>query len=294
MSTFCGLVIVDELYMTRVPAICASAALSSGRAVGAPPLLLLFVLLGACAVSQQREVEIGQDYSRQIDAQVQLVQDPEVNRYISVLGDSLARIADSRNLDWQFKIVNSAEVNAFALPGGFIYVNRGLIERAGNLSQVAGVLGHEIGHVTQRHSMQQMQKATGANVGLIGLCIVVPSACRNQASSLGIQLGAGALFAGFSRADESEADAVAVEYLVRAGIDPRGVPNMFRALLEERERRPAALEGWFATHPLEEARIRNTEALIAAYDSSVLRSLTSDSPRFQEFKRRVAALPPPR
>jgi predicted Zn-dependent protease len=190
-------------------------------------------------------------------------------------------------------VVNSAEVNAFAVPGGFVYINRGLIERAANLSEVAGVLGHEIGHVTQRHSVEQMQKATGANIGLIGLCVLVPAACRNQASAMGIQIGAGAAFASFSRAAEHEADSVAVQYLIRAGIDPSGIPAMFRTLLEERRRRPDAVSSWFSTHPLEEARIARTEELIASYPEASLASLTTDSQRFQDFKRRLRALPPP-
>lgn len=119
------------------------------------------VTLGACGVSTQQEVELGQQYSQQINAQLPIVRDPEINRYINVLGDSIARVADSRNLDWSFYVVDSKEVNAFAVPGGFIYINRGLIERATDMSQVAGVLAHEIGHVTQRHSVQQMQKAQG-------------------------------------------------------------------------------------------------------------------------------------
>jgi predicted Zn-dependent protease len=251
------------------------------------------VLTSACSVSQQREVEIGQDYSRQIDSQLALVRDPEITRYINVLGDSLAVIADSRSLEWEFKVVNSADVNAFAVPGGFIYVNRGLIERAATLSEVAGVLGHEIAHVTQRHAVDQMQKAQGANIGMIGLCVLVPATCRTQAASMGIQIGAGMAFASFSRAAEHEADSLAVEYMIQAGIDPSGIPNMFRKLLEERRRRPDAVSSWFSTHPLEEARIGRTEEIIRSYGDARLAHLTTDSQRFHDFQRRLRALPAP-
>src|SRR5690349_4852348 len=122
----------------------------------------LALTLGACGVSTQQEVEMGAQYAAQVDQQLPIISDPEINRYINVLGDSVARLADTRNLEWTFRVVDSREVNAFAIPGGFIYVNRGLIERATNMSQLAGVLGHEIGHVTQRHSIQQMQKSQGA------------------------------------------------------------------------------------------------------------------------------------
>ena len=102
---------------------------------------VLAVSAVGCGVSTQQEVQLGQDYASQINAQLPIVQDPEINRYISVLGDSIAKLSDDRSLDWHFYVVNSKEVNAFAVPGGFIYVNRGLIERADNLSMLAGVLG---------------------------------------------------------------------------------------------------------------------------------------------------------
>ena len=169
-------------------------------------VLAMTLATAGCAVSTQQEVEMGTQYAAQINQQLPIVTDPEVNRYINVLGDSIARVADSRNLEWHFYVVNSPEVNAFAVPGGYIYINRGLIERAQNMSQVAGVLGHEIGHVTQRHSVQQMQKQQGTNLGLTVGCVLMPSVCNNQAGAAAIQLGAGAVFANFSRKDESEAD----------------------------------------------------------------------------------------
>lgn len=253
----------------------------------------IILALVACGVSQQREVEIGQDYSREVDLRLPLVRDPEVARYLAVLGDSIASIADRRDLNWSFKLVNSREVNAFAIPGGFVYINRGLIERADNLSEVAGVLAHEIAHVTQRHSIQQMQKATGANLGLIAGCILAPAICQNPAANA-MQVAAGGLFASFSRSDESEADDAGVDYLIRAGIDPNGIPEMFRKLIEDRGRRRQSVDAFFATHPLEEARVARSEELIATYDPDLLKGLTVDSPRFQEFRRRLISLPPPR
>ena len=251
----------------------------------------LTLALGACAVSQQQEVEMGQQYSQQIDQQLPLVTDPELNRYINVLGDSIAMLADSRELTWTFRIVDSKQVNAFAVPGGFIYINRGLIERAQNMSQVAGVLGHEIGHVTERHSVKQMQKAQGANVGVTLACVLT-RVCEGQAAGALINVAGGAVFAKFSRSDEQEADREGVKNVVRAGVDPNGIPEMFEILLEERSRNPGAMEAWFATHPLEEDRIRATRAQIATIDPAIMRQLRKDSPNFQSFKRRLQSLPP--
>lgn len=258
-----------------------------GRGVA---LMLLVSTLGGCAISTQQELEMGETYSAQINRQLKFVQDAEVVRYINLLGDSIARVADDRSLDWHFYVVDSREVNAFAVPGGYVYVNRGLIERTTKMSQLAGVLAHEIGHVTMRHSVKQMQAAQRANAGLTLACILT-SVCEYGATNVAVQVGGGALFAKFSRDDESEADRVGIRYLVRAGISPRGVPEMFRILLKERESRPSGPEAWFRTHPLEEDRVRGSEAEIARISAAQLRGLREDSERFQQFKRRVIGAP---
>ena len=256
------------------------------------PALLVLAASASCAVSQQQEVALGTDYAGQLAQELPLVKDPAVVRYITNLGNSLAQATDTRGLAWHFTVVDSREINAFAVPGGWIYVNRGLIERAQNLSQLAGVLGHEIGHVTRRHSVQQMQQAQGANAGLALLCTLT-KVCESGTGQAAINVGGSALFAKFSRSDEQEADAEAVRTVVKAGIHPEGIPGMFRILIGERERNPNALEAFFATHPLAEDRIAETEALIAAYSASELRALRKDAASFQTFRRRLLALPPP-
>ncbi|HUF27980.1 MAG TPA: M48 family metallopeptidase [Gemmatimonadaceae bacterium] len=246
--------------------------------------------LAACAISTQQEVEMGRTYAQQINAQLPIVQDPEINRYVNVLGDSIARLADDRNLEWQFYVVNAPEVNAFAVPGGFIYVNRGLIERTDNLAQLAGVLGHEIAHVTERHSAQQMEQMQRANVGVTLACILT-SICQSDAAAAAIQVGGAAVFASFSRNDEREADREAIRNVMRAGIHPQGIPQMFAKLLEERSRSPAGVEAWFSTHPLEEDRITSTQAQIAEIQPILLEGLTVDTPAFRQFKARLRSLP---
>ena len=235
---------------------------------------------------------MGQQYSAQINAQLPIVQDPEINRYINVLGDSIARLTARQDLtEWHFYVVDSKEVNAFAVPGGYVYVNRGLIERAQKMDQLAGVLGHEIGHVVRRHSIKQMQQQQGANIGVTLACVLT-SICNNQAGQAAIQVGGTAMFANFSRKDEAEADEEGVRNTIRAGISPQGIPEMFQILIDERDRNPSAVESWFATHPLEEDRIADTQKLIETYDPAILRSLSVDSRNFQAFKARVKALPP--
>jgi beta-barrel assembly-enhancing protease len=253
----------------------------------------LAVVVTGCGVSTQQEVEMGQQYAVQINQQLPIVQDPEINRYINVLGDSIARLTERNDLpEWRFFIVDSREVNAFAVPGGFVYVNRGLIERTQRMDQLAGVLGHEIGHIVRRHSIKQMQQQQGANIGVTLACVLT-SICNNQAGQAAIQVGGTALFAKFSRGDEEEADEEGVKNVIRAGINPNGIPEMFQILINERNSNSGgAVASWFATHPLEEDRIAKTQAMIAAYNPSIVRSLATDSPNYQRFKARVRALPP--
>lgn len=253
-------------------------------------LPFLVVSLAGCMVSTQQEIELGTDYSRQLNAQLPLVNDPEVTRYISVLGDSIARVADDRNLDWRFFIVDSPDVNAFAIPGGFVYVNRGLIERTTQMNQLAGVLGHEIGHVVKRHSIRQMQAGQRLNFGAVLACVLTPI-CTNG-GDVAVGLAGQGLMASFSRGDEAESDQEGITYVMRAGIDPRGIPEMFRILMKERRERPnGGIDSWFRTHPLEEDRVRATEATIARFSAASLNRLARDTPRYQEFKVRLSRLP---
>jgi predicted Zn-dependent protease len=137
-----------------------------------------------------------------------------------------------------------------------------------------------------------MQQQQGANIGVTLACVLT-RICDNQAGQAAIQVGGTALFAKFSREDEAEADAEGVKNVVRAGINPNGIPEMFQILIDERSRNPSAVEGWFSTHPLEEDRIAATKALIAQIPDAVMRTLTSDTRQYQSFKQRIRSLPPP-
>jgi predicted Zn-dependent protease len=255
-------------------------------------LVALSLGISGCAVSTQQEIEMGAQYAAELNRQLPIVQDAEINRYLTLLGDSIARLADPRGLEYRFYLVNSPEVNAFAVPGGFIYVNRGLIDRTTNMAQLAGVIGHEIGHVTMRHSVERMQKAQGTQIGVVLGCTLF-RACGTGVEQAVIDVTANAMFAKFSRDDEREADREGVKYVIRAGIDPVGVPEMFRILLDEQQRRPTGVESWFLSHPLAEDRVRETETMIKGFDPGILAGLTKDTENYRAFKRRVAALPPP-
>ena len=263
----------------------------NGACRGSVAALLTIGLLSGCLASTQQEVQLGDEYAAQVAQQLPLITDPEIARYITVLGDSIARVSDERNLRWSFHVVNQDDVNAFAVPGGHIYIYRGLIEKTANMSELAGVMGHEIAHVTRRHSMFQMRDQQRANIGVTLGCILAPQVCNSGVGSAAINVGGGAAFAKFSRDDETEADRYGVTYVTRAGIDPRGMPSMFRTLLALRKTNPGGLDNFFASHPVEETRVATTEAEIAKIDPVVLQSLTRDSRAFQAFKTRLAGLP---
>ncbi|MGI8508997.1 MAG: M48 family metallopeptidase [Gemmatimonadaceae bacterium] len=250
----------------------------------------------ACTVSQDQEVQLGEQNAQQINAQLPLVQDPAINDYINALGNRMAQRTSRSDLAWHFYVVNAAEANAFALPGGFIYVNRGLIDLTSNEAELAGAIGHEIGHVIERHAVKQMQQQEGANVGVTAVCMLT-NVCNSTVGRAAIQVGGSAVFARHSRHDEAQADSEAVVNTVRAGIDPRGVPALFERLLETRQRQPMLVEGWFADHPGEESRIQHSRSLIHSLSDAQLQGLETDSPEYHDMRARLDSLgapPPPR
>ncbi|HEX9084951.1 MAG TPA: M48 family metallopeptidase [Gemmatimonadaceae bacterium] len=255
-------------------------------------LTALFVLLGACSVSEDQEVALGRQDAAEINAQLPIVTDPAVIGYIQALGESIAKKTSRSDLDWHFYVVNTRQVNAFALPGGFIYVNRGLIESADRLDELTGSIGHEIGHVIERHAVKQIESARKANLGVAVLCTLT-SICHSGLAQAAVQVGGTALFARYSRLDELQADSEGVVNVTRAGYDPQGIPDLFQVLLKEREYQPTVVEGWFASHPLEEARIQRAKTLIAQLPLDQSERLVVDTPEFHAFKTRVSKLPAP-
>src|SRR6202521_2926448 len=182
---------------------------SSQKMIRCSALTALLFLLSSCSVSEDQEVALGRQNAEEINAQLPIVTDPAISGYIQALGDSIAKTTSRADLDWHFYVVNTRQVNAFALPGGYVYVNRGLIESTKKLDELTGTLGHEIGHVIQRHSVKQMQNAEKANAGLAVVCTLT-SICQNGLAQAAVQVGGTALFARHSRLDELQADSEGV------------------------------------------------------------------------------------
>jgi beta-barrel assembly-enhancing protease len=245
----------------------------------------------APAVTTQQEVDLGRQYAQQIARELPLVQDAAILQYINQLGNQIARSADPRGIGYTFYIVNAPEVNAFAVPGGHIYINRGLIERNANMSELAGVLAHEVAHVAHRHGIEQWRRAQQAESGLAILYGVLLGRPPSGVEQVGIQVGGTAVFAGYSRGAEREADNSAIGYLINSGIHPGGLVTMFETLMAERQRNPGAVEQWFSTHPTTQERIDNTRAAINSLPQSRLQGLTTNTQAFNDFKNRVSRLP---
>jgi len=243
-------------------------------------------------LSQGEENQIGRMIVHRLRDADQLLDDPELGEYIQSIGHRLSAHAQDSGQRFDFFMVRDPTINAFALPGGYIGVNAGLLLATENESELAGVLAHEIEHVVQRHSVKQMEQVQQANVG-VGLVCILTRVCENQAAQAAIQVGGSAYFAKNSREDEVQADEGGFQTLARAGINPRGMLTFFQKLLaEEGSGGSGGVNAWFADHPGTQDRIADIQRMLDAVPAAQLSSLRSDSPQFQQMKRRVAQLPP--
>lgn len=247
----------------------------------------------SCAPSVQQEIEIGEQYAAQLEKELPLITaGPVRSAFISAV-TPLERVARRQDLNWEFQIVNSDQVNAFAVPGGHIYIFRGLIERARHYDEFAGAVSHEMGHVDLRHSAEQMGTASAANTGLT-LAYILLGRQPGTVDQAAIGIAGGAAFAKFSRDDEREADSIAVVYMTEARIDPSGIVGMFEVLRGLEQSQPSKVESWFASHPMPAERIENTRRYISSTPgaSAATRTGRSDLAAFEELQRRLRAMPP--
>lgn len=236
--------------------------------------LALLVPLGACAVNpatgerqlsligEGREIEMGRTYDRELVKSLGLYPDSAVQAYVEELGRRLAALSERPSLPWSFRVVDDPAVNAFALPGGFIYITRGILAHFDSEAQLAAVLGHEIGHVTARHSVSQLSKQQLAQLGL-GIGTILRPELAGYADLAEAALGV--LFLKFSRDDERQADDLGLRYLRRARYDPREMASVFAML----DRVSAASGGgrlpeWLSTHPNPGDRRERIEERLAA------------------------------
>lgn len=249
-------------------------------------------LLGGC-VSQEREQEMGDIMAAEINAQLPLLDDPVVQSYIDRMGATLASVSERPRLHYRFYIIDSEMVNAFALPGGHIYLTRGLLEKTRTAPELAGVVAHEVGHVAARHGVQKMERQlrTGSLMSIFYQMILggEPELLRRNSVEL-----AGALWnASNSREDEEEADRLAVEYLLKAGVDPGGVVTLLETLMDDEVGNTGVVSGWFSTHPMTASRIEVAREEIEEESGRTTPEIELQLTSYSSFLRRIEALPPP-
>ncbi len=230
-------------------------------------------------VSEAQEVEMGASADRQVTQSMGLYDDEDLASYVSDTGLRLARKAERPNLPWKVQVIDSPVVNAFAIPGGYVYLTRGILAYMNSEAAMVGILGHEIGHITARHSVQQISRAQLAGIGLGVGSIVVPDV-RPFGDLL--QTGVGLLFLKFSRDDERESDTLGVRYSLAAGYDPTEMAAFFGVLDRMGERSGNDVPGWLSTHPDPEDREEHILQLVSAQAGN--RSLVVKE---EEFKRRL-------
>ncbi len=236
--------------------------------------------------SLDSEIRMGKEYAQQIEASVKLNQDPVINEYVNRIGQNLVRNSDAR-VPFTIKVVEDDSINAFALPGGFFYVNTGLILAADEEAELAGVMAHEIAHVAARHAMRQLTRSQFANFATIPLIFVgggIGYAAR-AAAGLGLPL----TFLQFSRGFEAEADYLGVQYMYKAGYDPQAYVQFFEKIQAKEKKKPGSLAKAFSTHPQTPDRIEKTQEEINKILPPRQQYVVNTS-EFDQVKARLAKL----
>ena len=213
--------------------------------------------------SKEKEVQVGRQLALEVEQQAKLVDDEIVTEYINRVGQNIVLHSDAK-VPFTIKVIDTDEVNAFALPGGFFFVNKGLILAADNESELAGVMAHEIAHVCARHAMENQGKATAINYGTFAAIIFGGGIVSTIAQNGGGILGALGMLK-FSRGAEEEADRLGVQYLYASGYDPTGMATMFEKLASQNKKKPGTLAKLFASHPESLDRRDTSLALVARF-----------------------------
>lgn len=242
--------------------------------------------------SKEQDIELGRQAAAEVRKQVQVVQNPELQNYIGAIGKKLAAQPEAGGYPYSFTLINEPSINAFALPGGPIFVNTGLIEAADNEAQVAGVLAHEIAHVALRHGTNQASKASLIQLPavLAGMAIGQDSVV-DQIAQIGLGFGVNSVILKYSRDAENQADALGTRILAEAGYNPIEMANFFEKLQEEGGSRPPQ---FLSSHPDPGNRVARVQAEIQALPASIPRDFRTSVGNFAHEKRLVAQLPKPR
>ena len=236
--------------------------------------------------SLESEIKMGKQYAQMVESSSKMIQDPVVNEYINRVGQNIVRNSDAK-VPFTIKVVDSDEINAFALPGGFFYVNSGLILAADEEAELAGVMAHEIAHVALRHATRQMTRGNWANIASVPLIFVGGGLGYAVRSAAGLALPM--TFLQFSRGFEAQADYFGLEYMYKSGYDPQAFISFFEKIQAKEKKKPGSLAKAFATHPQTPDRISATQKEIASVLPARDQYIVSTS-EFDQVKSRLAAI----
>jgi len=217
---------------------------------------------GVNLYSLEREISLGKQLAQEVERSSKLIDDPIVTEYVNRVGQNLVRNSDAR-VPFTIKVIDSDEVNAFALPGGFFYVNSGLILRAQEESELAGVMAHEISHVCARHGTKNATKGELMQLATIPLILLGPGGWAGYGIYQGLNLAIPVTYLKFSRDAEREADYLGIQYMYKTGYDPNSYVTFFERIQADDKRRPGTIPKAFSTHPPTPERIENTQKEIA-------------------------------
>jgi predicted Zn-dependent protease len=236
--------------------------------------------------SLEKEIALGKQLASEVERQAKIINDPVVAEYVNRVGQNLVRNSDAK-VPFTIKVIDSEEVNAFALPGGFFFVNSGLILKADNEAELAGVMAHEIGHVAARHGTRQATRGEIAQLGMIPLIFMGGWTGYGiyQAASVLVPVG----FLKFSRAMESEADLLGLEYMYKAGYDPTAFVDFFEKIETLEKRKPGTVAKVFSTHPPTDSRIQAAQKNIQEYLKAKPEYVLTTS-EFNDVKGRLLAM----
>ena len=237
--------------------------------------------------SIEKEIALGKQMAQEVERQAKIVDDPVVAEYVNRIGQNLVRNSDAK-VPFTIKVVDSEEINAFALPGGFFFVNTGILLNADNEAEMAGVMAHEIGHVAARHGTRQATRGEIAQIGSIVPLIALGGMAGYgvyQAMGLVVPLG----FLQFSRAFESEADMLGIEYMYKAGYDPGAFVDFFEKVQSQEKRKPGTMSKLFSSHPPTDDRIKRSQEIIQKYLKAKPEYVVSTS-EFDAVKTRTMAM----
>jgi predicted Zn-dependent protease len=236
--------------------------------------------------SIEKEVAMGKQYAQQVEQSAKLVNDPVITEYVNRVGQNLVRHSDAK-VPFTIKVIDDDQINAFALPGGFFYVNTGVILNADDESELAGVMAHEIAHVAARHAMRQMTRSNIANIATIPLIFIGGGIgyAAYEAAGIGIPL----TFMKFSRGFEAQADYLGTQYLYASGYDPNAMVDFFEKIEATEKKKPGALAKAFASHPQTPDRAGKTQEEISKILPPKDEYVVTTS-EFDQVKARLAAL----